>query len=60
MKPINRWSAVILIAIMVIVAGIFVGLTYRVDDSITPNDRFFKVSIGPTPRINVSDYTLQD
>jgi|GEM_PF-5581221 len=44
---------------MVIIAGVFIGLTVRSNEEITPNDQFFKLSIGPTPRINASDYILR-
>lgn len=59
MKPINRWSVVVLVALMVIIAGVFIGLTVRSNEEITPNDQFFTLSIGPTPHINASDYILR-
>lgn len=59
MKLINRWSIVALVALMVIIASAFIGLTVRSNQEITPNDQFFKVSIGPTPQINISAFTLR-
>ena len=59
MKVINRWSVVILVAIMMIVAGVFVGLTLQPNQAITPNDKFFTLSIGPTPEFNASTYALK-
>ncbi len=59
MRLINRWSSVVIVVLMVIIAGALIGLTYRPDESITPNDKFFKISIGPTPHINASNYTLR-
>jgi hypothetical protein len=59
MKFLSRTSAAILIAIVVIIAGTFIGLTYRPNEVLTPNDKFFKVSIGPTPQFNASTYTLK-
>ena len=59
MRFVNRWSVAILVALMVIIAGVFVGLTVRPNPEITPNDQFFKVSIGPTPVFNASTYTLR-
>lgn len=59
MKLVDRWSVVVLVALMVIAAGVFIGLTIRSNEEITPNDQFFKLSIGPTPQINASDYILR-
>jgi DMSO/TMAO reductase YedYZ molybdopterin-dependent catalytic subunit len=55
----NRWSGVAIIAIMVIIASAFIGLTVRSNEEITPNDQFFTESIGPPPLVNVSDYHLR-
>jgi len=49
----------ILVIVSIVVAVSFVGLTIRSNESITPNDQFFKVAIGPSPVIDVSQWRLQ-
>jgi hypothetical protein len=59
MKLLSRWGVAVLVAAVVIIAGVFIGLTYQSNEEITPNDQFFTLSIGPTPHINASNYTLR-
>ncbi len=59
MKVIFRWAVVILVALLVIIAGVFLGLTLNSNEAITPNDKFFTLSIGPVPEFNASTYTLR-
>ena len=59
MRQIIRLAVVVAIATAVIVAGAFIGLTVQSNEGITPNDKFFKTSIGTTPQINASTYVLR-
>ena len=55
----SRNSGVALLVIVsILVAASFVGLTVRSNEKITPNDQFFKVSIGPSPVIDETKWRL--
>jgi hypothetical protein len=55
----NGWNIIVVCAIVfgVLIAGIVLNQSSY--SSITPNDRFFVVSIGPSPKIDADEWTLR-
>jgi DMSO/TMAO reductase YedYZ molybdopterin-dependent catalytic subunit len=58
MRLTARWGVVLLLVVSIVIVAASVGLTIQSQQTITPNDQFFVVSIGPAPSINVSNWTL--
>jgi DMSO/TMAO reductase YedYZ molybdopterin-dependent catalytic subunit len=53
-----KWGVALLLVVSVIIAAGFIGLTVKSEQTITPNDQFFVVSISSPPPINVSVWGL--
>lgn len=56
--PRKNLGEVLLVVMSVLIAAIFLNLSSRSEEAITPNDKFFKVSLGSSPVIDVEQWTL--